>query len=415
MNNESCLDMNAELWRYRHDLTTQPATMAVFAILYAIIIILGTFGNLCVILAIARTRSLQTVPNLFILSLSCSDVVVCCTSATITPITAFKKEWLFGATLCSIAPFIAGISLCFSTFTLTAISVDRFLLICFPMKKALTRPHALLVIVSICTMAACLSAPIMLKQHLQTYENFCGQFCAEDWGSDMSGRRVYGTVMVCVQFVAPLTIIIICYTAIAVKLGQGMLVKGKKNNYEWQVEITDQQRAAIKRRQRTNRMLISMVLAFSASWLWSVLFNVLRDYDRLPEWMKVQEYFYGIATHCIAMTSTVWNPLLYAVLNPQLRAAFIRLMPTFLTSQDRLERCGGLMRNGTLADAGIDCKNVTQQQTMRQAIRSPESKRYGTIAEVSLVSSRASLQHLHTGTHSSTLGCLTQSFSCMQL
>ncbi|VDM42643.1 unnamed protein product [Toxocara canis] len=265
MNNESCLDMNSELWRFRNDLTTQPVTMVMFALLYATIIVLGTFGNICVILSIARTRSLQTVPNLFIFSLSCSDVVVCCTSATITPITAFKKEWLFGATLCSIAPFIAGI----------------------------------------CTMAACLSAPIMLKQRLQSFENFCGKFCTEDWGSDQNGRRVYGTVMVGVQFVVPLTIIIICYTAIAMKLGQGMLIKGKKSNYEWQVEMTDQQRAAVRRRQRTNRMLISMVFAFSASWLWSVLFNVLRDYDRLPEWMKKQEYFYGIATHCIAMTSTV--------------------------------------------------------------------------------------------------------------
>ncbi|KHN76189.1 Neuropeptide FF receptor 2 [Toxocara canis] len=280
MNNESCLDMNSELWRFRNDLTTQPVTMVMFALLYATIIVLGTFGNICVILSIARTRSLQTVPNLFIFSLSCSDVVVCCTSATITPITAFKKEWLFGATLCSIAPFIAGISLCFSTFTLTAISVDRFLLICFPMKKALTKPQALIIIMGIslcfstftltaisvdrfllicfpmkkaltkpqaliiimgiCTMAACLSAPIMLKQRLQSFENFCGKFCTEDWGSDQNGRRVYGTVMVGVQFVVPLTIIIICYTAIAMKLGQGMLIKGKKSNYEWQVEMTDQ-------------------------------------------------------------------------------------------------------------------------------------------------------------------------------
>nr|AWJ76131.1 neuropeptide receptor 4 [Ascaris suum] len=370
MSNESCLDMNDELWRFRNDLTTQPAVMAIFALLYATIIVLGIFGNLCVILAIARTRSLQTVPNLFIFSLSCSDVVVCCISATITPITAFKKEWLFGVTLCSIAPFIAGISLCFSTFTLTAISVDRFLLICFPMKNALTKSHALILIAGICAMAACLSAPIMFKQRLQTFENFCGKFCTEDWGMDQSGRRIYGAIMVGVQFVVPLTIIVICYTAIAVKLGQGMLIKGKNSNYDWQVQMTDQQRAAVRRRQRTNRMLICMVVAFSASWLWSVLFNVLRDYDRLPDWMKIQEYLYGIATHCIAMTSTVWNPLLYAVLNPQLRAAFIRLMPSCLQSTTTFERCDQLTRNGTLLETGDRRDSTKMQQNVRQAISS---------------------------------------------
>lgn len=48
-----------------------------------------------------------------------------------------------------------------------------------------------------------------------------------------------------------------------------------------------------------------MVVAFSTSWFSSVLFNVLRDYNRLPNWIIKQEYFFGIGTHCIAMTSTV--------------------------------------------------------------------------------------------------------------
>ncbi|VDK89253.1 unnamed protein product, partial [Litomosoides sigmodontis] len=94
------------------------------------------------------------------------------------------------------------------------------------------------------------------------------------------------------------------------------------------------QRIAVKRRQRTNRMLIGMVVAFSASWFFSVLFNILRDYDCLPRWCQDQEYFFGIATHCIAMSSTVWNPLLYAVLNLQLRAAFLRLLPECIRGQE---------------------------------------------------------------------------------
>ncbi|KAK0403896.1 hypothetical protein QR680_017181 [Steinernema hermaphroditum] len=330
MNNESCVDLNDELWEYKQDLTTRPVTMAFFALLYTVIIVVGFVGNVCVILAISRTKSLQSVPNLFILSLSCSDVVVSCTSATITPITAFKKVWIFGSMLCSFAPFIAGISLCFSTFTLTAISIDRFVLIRFPMNKPLSKFQALLIIFMICVLAACLSMPIMVKQTLKPFGYFCGRFCVEDWGVDQSSRRAYGTVMVFVQFIVPLTIICISYTAISLRLDQSLLLKRKRNDYEWQVTISDQQRAALKRRQRTNRMLIAMVVAFSASWIWSVAFNVLRDYEYLPGWVKSQEYLFGIATHCIAMTSTVWNPLLYALLNPQLRAAFIELMPECL-------------------------------------------------------------------------------------
>ncbi|GMT37884.1 hypothetical protein PFISCL1PPCAC_29181 [Pristionchus fissidentatus] len=75
-------------------------------------------------------------------------------------------------------------------------------------------------------------------------------------------------------------------------------------------------------------MLIGMVVAFSSQlgvgrWrticVGTTRCSLTRSFS--------QEYLFGIGTHCIAMTSAVWNPLLYALLNLQLRAAFINLMP----------------------------------------------------------------------------------------
>lgn len=83
-------------------------------------------------------------------------------------------------------------------------------------------------------------------------------------------------------------------------------------------------------------MFIAMVVAFSLSWVWSVVFNVFKDYDLLPVWVLEKEYIVGITLHCIAMTSTVWNPLLYAMMNVQLRTAFIQLMP--LCIRERLSK-----------------------------------------------------------------------------
>ncbi|VDO20341.1 unnamed protein product [Haemonchus placei] len=324
--------------------------MVIFAILYSVIILCGFIGNVCVIVAITRNKVLQTVPNLFILSLSFSDIAVCSISATITPITAFKKEWIFGEILCRVAPFIAGISLCFSTFTLTAISIDRYLLIRFPMKKPLTHFHAVLVIGLTCVLAACISSPIIFRQKLGSFENFCGQYCTEDWSDNESQRKVYGAALLCVQLVVPLTIIVVSYTAISLRIGQSVILRNTKrdSSSNWNVQLTDQQRMALKRKQRTNRMLIAMVVAFSASWMWSVTFNVLRDYDYLPQMIKDQEYLFGIATHCIAMTSTVWNPLLYAMLNLQLRAAFIELLPQVIRIRLRLRNDHSIrLINGT--------------------------------------------------------------------
>uniref|UniRef100_A0A914H448 G-protein coupled receptors family 1 profile domain-containing protein n=1 Tax=Globodera rostochiensis TaxID=31243 RepID=A0A914H448_GLORO len=321
-----CFDMNDYYWESRHDLTTRPAVMRTFAGLYATIILLGVVGNACVVIAIARIKSLQTVPNMFIFSLSCSDILVCCISATITPISAFRKDWVFGQFFCSTAPFIAGVSLCFSTFSLAAISVDRFMLIIFPTRKAFSHGQALFVIMTICLLASAFSLPMIFMQKLRHYDNFCGEFCFEDWGQNIGIRRIYGTLLLTVQFIIPLALIIFCYTAISVRLGKSVNFRNKKT-CEWQMPVSAQRNAATKRRQRTNRMFIAMVIAFSLSWVWSVLYNLLRDYECLPPLVTRQEFFFGILTHCIAMSSTVWNPILYALLNLQLRAAFIQLIP----------------------------------------------------------------------------------------
>ncbi|KAI6191390.1 Flp-18 GPCR receptor [Aphelenchoides bicaudatus] len=325
--NPTCTPLNDFLWETARDPTTLPSVWTIFAFFYTIIIIAGVTGNLCVILAISRTKSLQTVPNMFIFSLSCSDIMVCLTSGTITPITAMNKKWIFGQTLCLMAPFLAGSFLSFSTFTLAAISVDRFLLIRFPMKKPFSHGQAFMLIVSIIIIAVGLSIPVSFVHTLKKIDPFCDYYCFEEWGEYMGQRRAYGTIVLVVQFIIPLIIIIICYTAISVRLGKSLLLKGKKRGYNWEMTMTDQQKAANKRRQRTNRMFILMVVAFSLSWVWSVMFNVLNDYKMLPRFIHEQSYLFGITTHCLSMTSTIWNPILYSLLNLQLRAAFIQLMP----------------------------------------------------------------------------------------
>lgn len=117
----------------------------------------------------------------------------------------------------------------------------------------------------ICAFAATITSPIMFKQKLGEFENFCGQYCTENWGANESQRKIYGAALMFLQLVIPLTIIIISYTAISLKIGQSMILKGakKQKTDNWEMELSDQQRIAVKRRQRTNRMLIGMVVAFA--------------------------------------------------------------------------------------------------------------------------------------------------------
>lgn len=89
---------------------------------------------------------------------------------------------------------------------------------------------------------------------------------------------------------------------ISIKLAKGMLVKGRGDEQTQKLTAkSDQRKAALKRRMRTNRMLVMMVLAFLICWTPSVSFNFLRDFDLLPEFVKAQEYLFGLCTHLISI------------------------------------------------------------------------------------------------------------------
>ncbi|KAI1708936.1 7 transmembrane receptor (rhodopsin family) domain-containing protein [Ditylenchus destructor] len=366
----ACVDIKEYLWQNSSDLTSLPSTMSVFAFIYAVIITLGVVGNSLVILSITRHKSLQSVRNMFILSLSCSDIVVSFVSGTVTPISAFTKVWLFGAALCKLVPVIQGASLCFSTLTLTAISIDRFILIIYPTKRSIQKRQAFQMIALNCAIATCISAPMFFKQILVDFGNFCGQFCAEDWGNDQSGRSTYGTLVFVLQFVIPFFVITFCYLMISLKLSKGMMINSSKHQpLKLSIQQSEQRRQALKRRLRTNRMLMAMVGVFLCCWTPSVVFNFLRDYQWLPSFIMGQEYLYGIITHCISMSSTVWNPVLYALLNEHFRLAFVELLHrfrhrwlsgdspsgsvrSFMADQlnNRAHRCSRLISNAFLLD-----------------------------------------------------------------
>uniref|UniRef100_A0A0N4Z5A3 G_PROTEIN_RECEP_F1_2 domain-containing protein n=1 Tax=Parastrongyloides trichosuri TaxID=131310 RepID=A0A0N4Z5A3_PARTI len=326
----NCTTLNDYARQTSNDWSTYYSVWIVFACIYCIIISLGIIGNLCVVLAVTRTKSLQTVPNYFIMSLSCSDMVVSTISATVTPFTAFAKNWFFGRHGCMIFNTLGGMSIIFSTLTLTAISIDRLILIRYPMKTPINRSQAFIWIFFNVAAGLIFSLPSAYHSEIQVINNICGEFCNENWGSetgDDNFRMYYSVLIYAVQFVIPLTIIIICYTLISLKLNQSLLLKkAKSKNYKGGYE-TDQERIAVKRKARTNRMFIGMVVAFILSYLPNVVFNILRDFNQVPTFINEQSIFFGIVMHCIAMTSTIWNPLLYAALNYQLRAAFIDLMP----------------------------------------------------------------------------------------
>lgn len=287
------------------DMIKNPAVQAIFYVLYSVIFILGILGNVLVIYVVARNRQMQTVTNIFIANLAVSDILLCFLAVPFTPLYTFMGSWVFGKALCHVVPYAQGVSVYISTLTLTSIAMDRFLVILYPFRPRMKVTLCFLIILVVWIIALLLTSPYGI------YMTYSKRYCEESWPSKRS-RKIFSLTTTVLQFCVPLVVIGFCYTCVWRRLNDKARSKpGTKTSRREELER--------ERKQRTNRMLVAMVLIFGISWLPLNVVNIVEDfYDIQNQWSNL---FFFMA-HCLAMSSTCYNPFLYAWLNENFRKEF---------------------------------------------------------------------------------------------
>lgn len=125
---------------------------------------------------------------------------------------------------------------------------------------------------------------------------------------------MYGGLTASLQFVVPFCVIAFCYVKVSVKLNDRARSKpGAKNTRKEELDR--------ERKRRTNRMLIAMVTIFGVSWLPLNLINLINDIH-IPTGSWRFYYVSFFTCHAVAMSSTCYNPFLYAWLNDNFRKEF---------------------------------------------------------------------------------------------
>lgn len=299
------------------DMTSNLMVQTIFCVFYIVIFVLGIFGNVLVVFVVGRNRQMHTVTNLFIANLALSDVLLCVLAVPFTPLYTFMNGWVFGNTLCHLVPYAQAVSVYISTLTLTSIAVDRFLVIIYPFHPRMKIKMCLTIIVSIWMIALLVTLPYGLYMQLEeTYASFC----EENWPSEPF-RKVFSSLTSILQFVVPFFVIAFCYICVSIKLNDR--ARTKPGNKTSRREEADRER-----KRRTNRMLIAMVAIFGLSWLPLNIVNVVNDfYAYANDWSYYKLCFF--MSHCIAMSSTCYNPFLYAWLNDNFRKEFKQVLPCY--------------------------------------------------------------------------------------
>ncbi len=102
----------------------------------SIIFVVGLVGNTMVVIVVARTSSMHTPTNCYLVSLAIADVMVL-VSATFPTIMEYFfiiDQWLYGASGCSIMVFLQYLGINASSLSITAFTIERYIAICHPMK-----------------------------------------------------------------------------------------------------------------------------------------------------------------------------------------------------------------------------------------------------------------------------------------
>jgi len=118
-----------------------------FVPIYAILFCFGTFGNGLVFLSIIRSSRLRTVTNTYLLHIAIADVLLLL-SIPFLIVTILANGWIFGNVLCKIYYNFIHINQYVSSLLLAALSFDRYLAVCHPIRaiEFRTRTKCVLII-----------------------------------------------------------------------------------------------------------------------------------------------------------------------------------------------------------------------------------------------------------------------------
>nr|ANO39143.1 NPYR-8 [Schmidtea mediterranea] len=291
---------------------------------YSIIFVLGVVGNSFVIFVVMRSRHMRTITNIFISNLALSDIIMCLIAVPFTPIALFMNNWTLPASLCKVLPMTMGVSVYVSTLTSTAIAIDRFFIIVHPFIPRMKNSLCGFIICVIWIIAILISLPLAVYQTKRNDLQSNTSKCQEVWPID-SSREVFTFVSFVLQFVLPCSIISVCYFKISKilrercksKVGSGTKsIRGKEGE--------------IKRKRKTNKMLIAMVTIFVICWIPLNSLWMATDMSMNFKYDLRLQFFFPIGffiCHMIAMSSAVYNPFLYAWLNDNFKREFRNLVP----------------------------------------------------------------------------------------
>ncbi|XP_028429766.1 prolactin-releasing peptide receptor [Perca flavescens] len=284
-----------------------------FLPLYCLVVVVAGVGNSFLLACILSDKKLHNATNFFIGNLAAGDLLMCLTCVPLTVSYAFdSRGWAFGKPLCHLIPLLQCATVFASVLSLTAIAVDRYIVVAHPIRRRISAWGCGAVALGVWLLSLALAAPPShYTRYLDLRPNGINLIvCEEIWPHSGNLRLLYSCFILIASYMIPLLSVSVSYCAITVSL----------KRYSVPGEPSNSQQRWSQRRRRTFCLLVASVLAFALCWLPLQVLNLLLDLD--PDFHIIGKRHINVlqvCCHLVAMSSACYNPFIYASLHSKVR------------------------------------------------------------------------------------------------
>ncbi|XP_075210826.1 orexin receptor type 2-like [Lycorma delicatula] len=311
------------------------ASSILIILFYIPLFLTAASANTLVIIVVIKYHCMRSVTNYFLVNLSVADLLVtfiCMPMAVAQTITGL---WIYGEAMCKLTSYLQGVSVGASVFTISAMSIDRYLAVkqSFAFRKVFNRKSSLFVIASLWIVAGCIFAPILwvrqttyldakppvLKEAAQRHNI---AWCIENWTHHTSSsfKHIYGLTCFIVVYFTPCCVIIFAYGLMGHRLCR------VQPPFDTNIENrSSQQMRLVRDRRRVARLLVVLAILFAFCWLpyniLQLVFDLDLSYGAEAKMMRVFPF-----TLLLGHVNSAINPLLYCFMTKNFRKTIYNLL-----------------------------------------------------------------------------------------
>ncbi|KAF3696964.1 Parapinopsin [Channa argus] len=280
-----------------------PTGYTVLAVIMGVFSVVGIVLNILVIVVTVRHRQLRQPLSYALVNLAICDLGCAVFGGLPTTVTSAMGYFSLGHVGCVLEAFAVAFFGIASLCTIGIISVERYIVVCYPMGAVLFRTrHAVTGVVLSWVWSFVWNTPPLFGWGSYELEGVRIS-CAPNWYSRDVGNVSYVIVYFLLCFAVPFSIIMVSYSRLLWSLHQVTRLQVSETASTNRVEV------------QVARMVVVMVLAFLVTWLpyASMALAVIMDSS-----LYIDPIIATIPVY-LAKSSTVYNPLIYVFMNRQFR------------------------------------------------------------------------------------------------